>query len=78
MLERGVVCEERGERADSVQPEGVVGEVDGVQVWQLEQRLQEEVEGWGDLREAAGGEDVGEVGDLCRGNMCQSSLLLGK
>lgn len=58
----------RGEEGDEgrlhVEAEGVVVEVYGVEVGELEEGGQERGEGGGDFREEAAGEDVGEVGDL--------------
>lgn len=62
----GVRGEEGDERRLHVQAEGVVVEVYGVEVGELEEGGQERGEGGGDFREEAAGEDVGEVGDLVR------------
>ena len=54
--------EEIDEGADGVEAEGVVAQIDGVQVWALEEGGEEGGEGGWDLGEEAGGEDVGEFG----------------
>jgi len=64
MAQRDVRGEEGDERCLHVQAEGVVVEVDGVQVWKLEKGLKKGRESGGDFGEEAAGEDVGEVGDL--------------
>ena len=57
-----------GEEVDEgrlgVEAEGVVGEVDGVEVGEGEERGEEGGERLRDLGEETAGEDVGEVGDL--------------
>jgi hypothetical protein len=47
-----------------VEAEGVVVEVDGVEVREVEDRGEEGGERVGDLAEEAAGEDVGQVGNL--------------
>jgi hypothetical protein len=59
-----VLGEEVDEGRDRVEAEGVVREVDRVQVGQREQRGEEEGQRGRDLGEKARREDVGEVGDL--------------
>lgn len=64
VLEGHVLAEEIDEGRLGVEAEGVVAEVDGVQVLQGEERGEEGGEGGGDLGEEARGENVGEVGGL--------------
>ena len=57
-LDEGCLC---------VKAEGIVAEVDSVQVLWREQGYEEGVEGGWDLGEKPGGEYVGEVGSLEQG-----------
>lgn len=60
----GVRGEEGDEGGLHVQAEGVVVQVYGVEVGELEEGGEQGGERGGDFREEAAGEDVGEVGDL--------------
>lgn len=62
MLERDMLAQEVDEGRLGVEAEGIVAEVDGVEVLEGEEGGQEGGEGRGDLGEEARGEDVGEVG----------------
>lgn len=57
-----------GEKGDEgclhVQAESVVVEVDGVEVWEVEEASEKGGEGGWNLGKKATGKDVGEVGDL--------------
>ena len=64
VAEGHVLAEERAERLDGVEAEGVVVQVDRVQLLALEEGSEEGVERRGDLGQQAAGEDVGEVGVL--------------
>lgn len=64
VAEGDMLGEEVDERGLRVEAEGVVGEVDGVEVREGEEGGEEGGEGLWDLREEAAREDVGEVGDL--------------
>jgi hypothetical protein len=59
-----VLGEEVDEGRDGVEAEGVVGEVDGVELGEREQRGEEVRQRGRDLGEKTRREDVGEVGDL--------------
>jgi hypothetical protein len=59
-----VRCQEGDQRRLCVEAEGIVIEVDSVQVWEIEDRGEEGGKRFGDFAEEAAGEDVGEVGDL--------------
>lgn len=67
MLQGYVRCEERDQGGLRVEAEGVVVEVNGVEVREVEDRGEEGGERFGDFAEEAAGEDVGEVGNLVRG-----------
>ena len=73
MLEGHVRRQECDQGCLGVQTEGVVVEVDGVEVREVEDRGKEERKRFGDLVEEATGEDVGEVGNL-GGKRCQLSV----
>jgi hypothetical protein len=66
VTELDVLGEELYEGRLGVEAEGVVGEVDGVKVWEREQRRKEVGEGGWYFGEQASREDVGEVCDLIR------------
>lgn len=57
--------EECDERSLCVETEGVVVQVYGMEVWQVEDRGQKGGQGLGDFIQEATSEDVGEVCDLC-------------
>lgn len=64
VLEGDVLREELDERRVGVDAEGVVAQVDGAELRQIEDGVEEEAEGLGDLVEEATSEDVRKVGDL--------------
>jgi hypothetical protein len=64
VAQRDVRGEEGDEGCLHVQAEGIVIEIDSVQIRKLEKGSEEGGEGGGDFGEEAAGEDVGEVGDL--------------
>lgn len=64
VLEGDVLGEELDERRVGVDAEGVVAQVDGEELGEVEDGVEEEAEGLGDLVEEATREDVGEVRDL--------------
>jgi hypothetical protein len=69
-----VLREEVDERGYGVEAERIVGEIDGVELREGEERGDEVGErGW-DLREETRREDVGKVCDLA---VCQSLLMVG-
>lgn len=57
-------CEERDEGRLGVETEGVVVQIDGMQVRQVEDGGEKGGEGLGNLVEQTAGEDIGEVRDL--------------
>ena len=69
VAEGDMLGEEVDEGGLRVEAKGVVGEVDGIEVGEGEERGEEGGEGLRNLREEAAREDVGEVGDL-EGGRC--------
>jgi hypothetical protein len=66
-LERHVRREEGDQGRLRVETEGVVVEVDCVELRKIEDRGEERGKRFGDLAEKAAGEDVGKVGNLANG-----------
>src|SRR5690606_19825846 len=54
--------------------EGVVVEVDGIEVREVEDRGEERGEGFGDFGEEPAGEDVGQVGNLRNGQWMRRGI----
>jgi hypothetical protein len=71
---RDVLGEELYERSLCVETESVVGEIDGVEVWEREESTEEMLKCRGDFREEAGCEDVCEVCDLRRLVLAKCSM----
>jgi len=55
---------ERDQRGLGVETEGVVVEVDRVELWEVKNRRQQRRERLGDLVEQTAREDVGQIGNL--------------